>query len=33
MDDPSEYGLGDILNDLLCYSFLTNVLLLGKKSS
>ena len=31
MDEPNEYGLGDILNDLLCYSFLTNAPLLGKK--
>ena len=33
MDEPNEYGLADILSDLLWYSFLANVLLLGKTSS
>ena len=33
MDEPNEHGLADILNDLLCYSFLTNMRLLGKISS
>ena len=33
MDKANEYGLVDIVNDLLCYSFVTNVLLLRKISS
>ena len=33
MDKANEYGLVDIVNDLSCYSFVTNMLLLRKISS